>query len=541
MNVTTAISQVSTINTKFESIFTQLDSFFPQLLSRNERTTLNHLKTTVSSIASGYSSNESEGTASFSAKYSPIFDKLNEKIKDLSSIDKMIAEIKEDSEQMELIALNAMVISVKSGEKGLAFSRITENLQRLSKDMFLYSDKLNEEEAALLEQINSLKGIFSGIIDTQRSISSKDSECASDIQHMLSNLSPALSQLDSEVLALFPLIERSMSVLQEKSLLARDFQSVSAALNELNRHNPPYSGSEDELDYACFAISVYEKVCGLISKINSEVSRVCGDFAENWQQVIESLDKADSSRMDFESHFLNNHAFGNNNIQKQLSSIINKYETMTEEFSSYHLVQKDLQGICQNITTHAKTIYSVFESLRPVMSRLHHVRILQQIEVSKNDAIKSVQDSVTDMDNLINSANKSLDEMQSVLESFIHDTSNMLSNFTRSIETDNEKMISFRNEKELFLGDLRNGKITVDSAFQNFTVFPNDFQKKCVVVQQNLQEFMRLNMELGSIMSDFENEKSVLIGKKTSLMNSKGLQSWEITNRRYLDSLANIR
>ena len=541
MNVTTAISQVSTINTKVESIFTQLDSFFPQLLNRNERTTLSQLKTSVSSIGSGYSSNEGEGTASFSAKYSPIFDKLNDKIKDLSSIDKMIAEIKEDSEQMELIALNAMVISVKSGEKGLAFSRITENLQRLSKDMFLYSDKLNEEEATLLEQINSLKGIFSGIIDTQRSISSKDSECASDIQRMLSNLNPALNQLNSEILALFPLIERSMTVLQEKSLIARDFQAVSAALNELNRHNPPYSGSDDELDYTCFAISIYERVCDLLSKINSEVSRVCGDFAENWQQVIESLDKADSSRMDFESHFLNNHAFGNNNIQKQLSSIVDKYETMIGEFSSYHLVQKDLQGICQNITTRAKTIYSVFESLRPVMSRLHHVRILQQIEVSKNDAIKSVQDSVTDMDNLINSANKSLDDMQTVLESFIHDTSAMLSDFTKSIEKDNEKMVSLRNEKELFLGDLKNGKITVDSAFQNFTVFPDDFQKKCVVVQQNLQEFMRLNMELGSIMSNFENEKGVFLGKKTSLMNSKGLQSWEITNRRYLDSLANIR
>ena len=453
----------------------------------------------------------------------------------------MIAEVKEDSEQMELIALNAMVISVKSGEKGLAFSRITENLQRLSKDMFLYSDKLSDEEAHLLEQINALKSIFSGIINTQRSISSKDSECCSDIQHMISNITPALEQLDSEIQSLFPQIERSMSVMQEKSLIARNFQEVSAALAELNKHNPPYSGSEDELDYTCFAISVYEKVCELLSKIDSEVSRTCSEFAGNWQEVIETLDKADSSRMDFESHFLNNHAFGNNNIQKQISSIIFKYESMIEEFSSYHLVQKDLQGICKNITVRAKTIYSIFESLRPVMSRLHHVRILQQIEVSKNDAIKSVQDSVTDMDNLINSANASLDGMQNVLESFIHDTNTMLANFTKSIEIDNEKMNSLHNEKEVTLGDLKNGKSTVDYAFQNFTVFPDDFQKKCVVVQQNLQEFMRLNMEVGSLVSDFESEKSVLLGKKTSLMNSKGLQNWEITNRRYLDSLANLR
>ena len=72
-------------------------------------------------------------------KYKPLLDQLNQKIETLTQLDKFIAGVKEDSEQMELIALNAMVISIKSGEKGQAFSRITENLQRLSKDMFQYS------------------------------------------------------------------------------------------------------------------------------------------------------------------------------------------------------------------------------------------------------------------------------------------------------------------------------------------------------------------------------------------------------------------
>ena len=540
MNVTTALSQVNSINSKLESIFNQLESFFPQLINQNERTTLRQLKTAISTISTGSHSNSNENSNNFSEKYKPIFDKLNEKIKDLTSLDEMIAEIKEDSEQMELIALNAMVISVKSGEKGQAFSKITENLQRLSKDMFVYSDKLSEEEARLLEQINSLKEIFSGVISTQRSIASKDSECSSEIQRLISNVNPALTNLEHEVNSIYPKIEHTTSILQGKTQLSADFRNVSRALNELGKYKIPYSGSEDELDFVCFAIAVYEKANDFLSKILSSVSRACGEFAENWQNVIEILDKADSARMDFESHFLNNHAFGNDNIQKQLNSIIEKYQSMIGEFSGYHLVQKDLQATCQNITTLAKSIYAVFENLRPVMSRLHHVRILQQIEVSKNDAIKSVQDSVTDMDNLINSANNSLDNMETVLESFIKDTGSMLKNFTSSIASDNEKMIHLRNEKEVTFGDLNNGKSTVDSAFQNFTVFPDDFQKKCVVVQQNLQELMRLNMELNSFADELESEKNAWIGKKTSLMNEKGLQGWSIQNTKYLDSLTQI-
>ena len=540
MNVSTALSQLASINSKFESIFNQLESFFPQLIQRNERTTFSQLKSAISSINSGILSDKNNATVSFSEKYSPIFDKLNEKINDLGSLDKMIAEIKEDSEQMELIALNAMVISVKSGEKGLAFSRITENLQRLSKDMFVYSDKLSEEETHLLEQINLLKSIFSGIIESQKSIASKDMECAEVIQRMSTNISPQLSELSNVVDSIYPTIEKTMSVISDKATFEGDFHAVSKSLTELNKYNAPRSGSEEELDYLCFAISVYEKIYELLSRISSAISMKCATFAGNWSQVLEILEKGDNLRMDFESRFLNNHAFGNDNIQKQISSAFEKYQHIISEFNNYQSVQKDLQATCQNITTRAKAIYTVFESLRPVMSRLHHVRILQQIEVSKNDAIKSVQDSVTDMDNLINSANKSLDDMQAILESFIQDTGTMLKNFTIEIEKDNEGMFQIRNDKELLLGDLENARNLAESATQNFTVFPDDFQKKCVIVQQNLQEFMRFNAEVGSFQNEIEDEKNSLVSRRTSLLNERGLINWEIKSLAYLDSLAQI-
>ena len=541
MNVTTALSQISSINTKFDTIFAQLESLFPQLAYQKHKTSFQELKETIDSIGSSISSNSSATMTDFSAKYTPIFDKLNQKIKDLKELDKMIAEVKEDSEQMELIALNAMVISVKSGEKGLAFSKITENLQRLSKDMFIYSDKLSGEEAQLLEEINQLKTIFSGIIDSQRSISSKDSECNDDIQRMVSNVGPSISEMSAKVDSIYPAIENTKSVLSEKTKLSTGFNSLTKAFNELNKYNPVRTGNEDELDYITFAISVYEKALDFLSQVSTAITTVCSSFAGNWQEVVEIMENADTMRMDFESRFLNNHAFGNNNIARQVSNILEKYKAMISEFGNYQLVQKDLQGTCQNITSRAKTIYTVFENLRPVMSRLHHVRILQQIEVSKNDAITSVQDSVTDMDNLINSANASLDGIQAILESFIQETGNMLANFVVSINKDNENMVTLRNDKELTFGDLNNGQGIIAGAFNNFAVFPDDFQKKCVAVQQNLQDFMRLNTEFMSFSNELESEKIALSGRKSSIMNEKGLESWSIRNSKYIESLSQIR
>mgnify|MGYP002856417201 FL=1 len=541
MNASAALSQLNTINSKCEGIFTQLSSVFPQLTVPNSHTTFQELKNALSSISGSLTAKSSSNMANFSEKYTPIFDKLNEKIKDLQSLDKLIAEVKEDSEQMELIALNAMVISVKSGEKGLAFSKITENLQRLSKDMFISSDKLSAEEAQLLEQINSLKSIFSGIIESQRSISSKDTECSSELQRMLSNVQPSISEISGKVDSIYPAIERALSVTEFRPKLSSAFQSVTHGFNEMNKYNPAAPGSGEELDYVCFSIAACEKNIALLSNLSSLLSQACAQFAGAWQEVVEIMENADTKRMDFESRFLNNHAFGNDNIAKQLSLIIEKYRLMIGQFNNYHMVQKDLQGTCHNITSRAKGIYSVFETLRPVMSRLHHVRILQQIEVSKNDAIKSVQDSVTDMDNLINSANTSLDGIQAILESFMQDTGNMLDNFSSSIAVDNENMVSLCNEKEVVYGDLNNSESIIARAFHDFTVFPDDFQKKCVTAQQGLQDFMRLNTEISIVSNELETEKNALASRKTSLLNEKSLQNWTITNPKYLDSLSQIK
>ena len=520
----------------------ELEGLFPQLIYKNEHSAFMQLKGAIMSVGNGISgAKDSKSTENFNEKYTPIFDSLNEKIKDLKSLDEMIAEVKEDSEQMELIALNAMVISVKSGEKGLAFSKITENLQRLSKDMFVYSDKLSDEETQLLEQINSLKTIFSGIIDSQKSISAKDAECVAEIQNMVSNVNPGISELSEKVDSIYPAIERSMVVTKSKASISDDIHQAENAFVSLGDIAPVHTGGEEELDYVCTEIALYEKALSLMSQVSSRLNKVCGEFASGWQQVIEIMENSDSLRMDFENRFLNNHAFGNDNIGKRITAIIEKFQMMLDDFNSYHSVQKDLQGICQNITVKAKTIYSVFENLRPVMSRLHHVRILQQIEVSKNDAIKSVQDSVTDMDNLINSANASLDGIQEILERFIQDMNTMLSGFLVSIAKDNENMVALRNEKELVYGDLQNSRSIIESSFHDFAVFPDDFQKKCVAVQQNLQEMMRLNSDLSAFSGELEAEKNECIRKKQDLMSENGLQSWSIQNNSYLSILSKIR
>ncbi len=538
MEINETLHQINEISSKSEQIFLQLGNLFPSLLNRDGGTSLQMLRTMFDSL--GESDGKSKGKekilfTDYAAKYDPLFNQLNNKIEDLGKLDKMIAEIKEDSEQMELIALNAMVISIKSGEKGQAFSRITENLQRLSNDMNLFAGKLSEEESQLLSYINTLKEIFSGILAAQGSLSQKGTSGSQDVKQLLNSVSSPISSMESEISSIYPPIQKAMEGLQLQDIIRQALDHVQKCVQELGRTNAPVAGSDEELDYVSFNIALC-KLCGEVLKdINGHVAQSASIFDKNWATVIETLDSVENEKNDFERRFLSDFSVSGENLENRLNTIITGYQSMMSEFNNYHLVQKDLLHTCQNITERARIIYSVFDNLRPVMSRLHHVRILQQIEVAKNDAIKSVQDSVTDMDNLISSANKSLDAMQQLLESFIADTSSLLSTFTVSIQKDNENMTQLRSEKNRFFEELKKAHDQLASIIQDFSVFPEGFQQKCVTVQQNLQDLKKMSEQLNDFVADMKALEQEFSQQKNLLMAKKGVSSWKIKNSKFSD------
>ncbi len=536
MELEETLAQINKISSSSESIFLELGNLFPSLLNKEGGTALQSLEKMLSTLSTGNteaSKSEKEFFNDYGTKYTPLFDKLNEKITDLGKLDKMIAEIKEDSEQMELIALNAMVISIKSGEKGQAFSRITENLQRLSNDMFLFSDKLSEEEGHLLEFINTLKSIFSGIIDSQKKLSTEGSSSSAEIRNLISTVSLPLSEMESDVDEIYLPIQKAMEGLQLQDIIRQSLEHVQSCIKEICKPVTSAPGSDEELDFVSFNIALYELACDVLKDINKHVNKSSESFDTNWNEVIELLDKIENEKNDFEKRFLAEYTVGSENIDKHLSKIIEEFKKMLEEFNNYHVVQKDLLHTTQNITARARTIYAVFDNLRPVMSRLHHVRILQQIEVSKNDAIKSVQDSVTDMDNLINSANESLDVMQTLLENFITDTSTMISTFTESINKDNNNMIILKDEKLKFFEEMKVGKNTLSSIIQDFTVFPEGFQQKCVVVQQNLQNLRKMSTNINQFVEQLKESQQELIEKKEQMLQERNISEWNIKNSQF--------
>jgi len=436
MNLDDVLDSVNKVINLSEQYFVELGDLFPSLLNREGSTSLQNLQTVLNELYEGNEKSnhlEAELFSDYAEKYNPLFEELNNKISTLSELDKMIAGIKEDSEQMELIALNAMVISIKSGERGQAFSRITENLQRLSNDMFIFSDKLLEEEKQLIEHINELQKIFKNIMESQKKVSQQGSNSSQAVSSLISGVLGPLGQMEQNINSVYPPIQKAMTTLQLQDIVRQSLEGIKNCLLKIKNTDLLVAGSDDQLDSIELNRKIFEVCNEILDYIINQITNSFLEFDQNWSVVTSLLEDVESEKQNFSSRFLSDISISGENINTRLAQITGDFEKLMSEFSNYHLVQKDLLHTTQSITEKARTMYSVFGNLRPVMSRLHHVRILQQIEVSKNEAIKSVKDSVTDMDNLINSANNSLDIMETLLSQFITDTKNLLTNFTVSI------------------------------------------------------------------------------------------------------------
>lgn len=539
MNNTEIRAKIKDYSSQIEKNFMLLSDKFPTLLNKQGGTSLEEIRDVLTKLGDGNSvesEKEKNMLSGYGSKYSSLFDELNQRIKDLEEVNSHVKDIKSDSEEMELIALNAMVISIKSGEKGRAFSAITENLKRLSTDMILYSNNLISEEKQLLDSITSVQQIFGGIVDSQKQLSSLGSNGASGISNLIEKASQPLDEMKALTDSVYKPIQAAMEGIQQQDIIRQALDHVQLYLEQVvDTEEISSQASDQDLDNITFNITVLQLCERILNNVESALQKSETIFKNNWNNVTSILESVERQKNSYMANFLGDPASNPDSMLAILNSIIDKFQSMLGEFAHYQLVQKDLVRTCQNINEKARTMYAVFENLGPVVNRLHHVRILQQIEVAKNTAISDVRDSVTDMEKLIQSANGSLDNMRALIGNFIEQIGTLLSSFTYSIAQDNAEMADLRNSKNAYFNSLKDAEGRLHGCIQNFSVFPTGFAKECRDVSDSLNSMEGIQSKLSSFIQELHSRSEALVQERKQAFSERQISSWTIKDPKLID------
>lgn len=534
MNELSTLQKITNSSKEIEEIFLSLSQTFPKLLNKQNDSSLEQLQTLFATLKDNSNLSSDEENVFFKeyiSKYSVFFNTLNESIDELHKIDKQIKEIKTISEEMELIALNAMVISIKSGEKGRAFSCITENLKRLSGTMNSYANNLITSENILIETINSLQILFTSLTDSQKRISSISNSVSIDVATLINQASAPLNKIKEDSQKIYQPICKAMEGIQLQDIIRQSLDQVILALKEC-KINTNTSTNEEKLDQISFSISLKELESSVLEDTISRINESSNIFSSNWDIVNKTFTEIENEKNSY-IHTVLSSDNSNTSIVNQLINIENKYDDFVSGFSSYQHSQKNLIHTCNSITSKVIAMDEVFSNLSPVIDQLHHVRILQEIEVSKNLAISTVKNFVTDMDKLISTAKTSVEIMQTNVETFITKINSLVSKFSESIITDNEKMDKLKISKFTFFTSIKEAKNNINNTMQNFSVFPKDFTTQYNLVQNYLSTMSNIDKEFLSISNDLKTQKELEIKDKNELLQQTGMSQWEIRNDKF--------
>ena len=117
----------------------------------------------------------------------------------------------------------------------------------------------------------------------------------------------------------------------------------------------------------------------------------------------------------------------------------------------------------------------------------------------------------------------------------VQETKEILSSFTKQIESDNKQMKNLKNIKSAFFNQLGKGYTSISSILHNFKALPEGFEQDCNEVSSNLKIIGSISNSLNSIDSEISDAIGELQSLKESIFSENQIASWEIRDNRLKD------
>ena len=531
MDMRNMLVELQAAGRKTEMAFLSLGDIFPELMTvrkNKDSDALSEKINFLSNECSNFSSASDNFWTGRETVYEPMLEKLNEKISMLSDLNKDVQVIKDCSEEMELLSLNAMVISIKSGAKGRAFSSITESLKKLSSSMIENSSRLVEEENSLLRNIQSLEDIISELSHSQKKALDSCKTGYSSMQEVLQSIEEPIPEIKKNAEEVWSFISKDMETIQMQDIIKQSADQVVLCLREFKDYaSLSETNTERKRDILTFDLQLCRIALQILEDISAKLKDCTGIFRTDWDKVLEILDTVEKKRQGYVDSFMAGGS-GDSSISARFETILSGVQGIIDEFFKYLNTQKSLARACKLIKTKSRDISLVFTNLLPVINSLQHVRVLQKIEIAKNDAISSVRNSANDMDSFIGRSKETIEAMSDLLSDFLVESDKLLSDFVNEITETGELAEKLKVVVSDFFSDLKEAQVEIGRALKNFSVFPSGFGEKCESVRKHLSSLITASDIYSGLAASLRNEIESLSALQRQEIEMAGLPSWDL-------------
>lgn len=420
-SLTTFIDGIRRIERGTEAIYLKLGALFPVMKAGVDQSAAS-AEAAIRAIMQSYRAGTSrelaarratefvEDAGAFFAKVSAaeaaFLSGIDDSIEHLGRLDDIIDRIRDDSEEMEIVSLNAMTVALKSGAAGRAFSVITDELKRLSARTIVQANELSSSGAVLMQELATLRITLSELGDRQAAFFDGVKEA---LEHGLKELDAGvdasaewLRGMAADAQAVRGPVSDIMQSVQVQDIIRQSLDHVLLSLGAAEEASSSASGEDEGIDEELFLGEITRLSAALLDDVHGQVDGSLGRFRLDFDRIRLIMRELDEKRL--LSPARTARRFDESDFDDLVASYLKAKEEAGQR--SARIVQS-VQQLSER-----------FKAVNAILGRFRNIVTASRIEIARNKALAIVANTVRGMMDLTERLAKDIDAAGEVTRGF---------------------------------------------------------------------------------------------------------------------------
>jgi len=467
-----------------------------------------------------------EGMDKESVKLVNVF---KESFSTVSDITNSIKSIRDSSELMEVLALNAMVVAIKSGKNGGGFTYISDALKNTASDTIALSDDvlvIGEQISETFDEVNNmLESIVLLNQDLKRFFSETIQFQFKQFYHLTGVYVDFLEELYTGAEKIKIPVFGIMEDLQYQDIIRQSLDHITLFISELPM--PGCDTVENELDELAIVSIISSFSISVLEDIREKVNKNLIEFNER----IEMMRSVTSGISDMRDSFFNAHNL-DSKVSDNMNSLILEFRN---GMSSLLQDLKEGEKIRIMLREDENRLFSMIENLNnkasgfeSLTTMFRNIIVLGRIEISKMEALKGVDYAMQDIQKntgLIDDGIEVINERYAKMNLYDVEIRELFDRLFSSDSSRTDDLIKYFDSLESLLDETFKGLMAVVDGFSSFG---DEFSDMAAATESKIFDLNEVLSSIDKLIIECNSSNSIATSRTKVLLKDIGKKSWDL-------------
>ena len=484
--VSSLIDRLQQTERELESTYLSLGELFPRLVAETDASAKaagESLNAVLGALDGGGRSAIEDFLASASIFFRDLRERdksflasVNAGIDRIAALDEIIARVRSDSEEMEIVSLNALTAALKSGSAGRGFSVITDELKQISFKTISVTEDISARGHKLLDSFRSLGSILTDLDALQESFFEEIrltlSGGFSALESRVQESAAAFGNLSREAAGVREPILGIMQGVQVQDILRQSIDHVILSLREIFKD--PTVSRKDEL---VFTAAVADLSMSVLTDVIARIQEGVAGMGGHVDEVVDFVEALETRR-------------------QRTVNICEDFGIGSGEAAGKAETYLALKGRAlaagRSLAEQVRQLNDSFKILSSLLGKFQNIVVASRIEIARTRALSVVSNTVAGMIEITESLGRDVGQATDLTKTFIKTASAEILAYDRVQEKNDERLSLSVRRMEDELRRLESARERVREAISSFRLYTPEFLELIRTARDSLDRLARL-------------------------------------------------